>query len=53
MTRGQKMKSLEEEVSRINAEIERLTARRQAFLDAMAIVSGVHAGRAAPADDSA
>jgi hypothetical protein len=41
MTRGQKMKSLEEEVSRIDAEIERLKARRQAFLDAMAIVSGV------------
>jgi hypothetical protein len=35
------MKSFEEEVARIDAEIDRLKARRQAFLDAMAMVSGV------------
>lgn len=40
MRRGEKMKSLQEEVARIDAEIERLRARREAFVDALAIVSG-------------
>jgi hypothetical protein len=40
MTRGQKMKSFEEEITRIDGEIERLKARREAFVDAMAMLSG-------------
>jgi hypothetical protein len=40
MTKGQKMKSIEGEIARIDAEIARLQARREAFVDALAIVSG-------------
>lgn len=40
MTRGQKMKALTDEIARIDAEIERLRARRQAFVDALGMTSG-------------
>lgn len=41
MRKGQQMKSLDEEIARIDAEIARLRERRAAFVDALAMVSGV------------
>lgn len=41
MRKGQQMKSLEEEITRIDAEIARLRDRRAAFVDALAMVSGM------------
>jgi hypothetical protein len=33
MTKGQRMKSIDDEIARIDSEIERLKVRREAFLD--------------------
>lgn len=48
MRKGQQMKSIEEEIARIDAEIARLRERRAAFVDALAMVSGVASSPIAP-----
>jgi hypothetical protein len=39
MTKGQKMKSIDDEIDRIDAEIERLRVRRDAFVDMKAMMT--------------